>query len=48
VVVRWVLHGFGNLHEEHLSVLALTLIGLGTQVVFTSFLLSIIGLRRTR
>jgi hypothetical protein len=48
VVVRWVLHGFGNLHEEHLSVLALTLIGLGTQVVFTSFLLSIIGMRRAR
>jgi glycosyl transferase family 2 len=48
VVGRWVLHGFGNLHEEHLSVLALTLIGLGTQVAFTSFLLSIIGLRRAR
>jgi glycosyltransferase involved in cell wall biosynthesis len=48
VVARWTLHGFGDLHEEHLSVLALTLTGLGTQVVFTSFLLSIIGWRRPR
>ncbi|HEV8685941.1 MAG TPA: glycosyltransferase family 2 protein [Gaiellaceae bacterium] len=48
VVARWALHGFGNLHEEHLSVLGLTFVGLGTQVVFTSFLLSIIGLRRAR
>jgi hypothetical protein len=32
--------------EEKLAVLSLTLIVVGLQVIFTSFLLSIVGLRR--
>jgi hypothetical protein len=46
VVGSWVANDFGELHQEHLSVLALTLIGLGVQGVFGSFFLSILGLRR--
>ena len=46
VVGRWIANDFGELHEEHLSVLALTLIGLGTQIVFSAFFLSILALGR--
>jgi hypothetical protein len=48
VVARWIANGFENLHEEHLSVLGMTLVGLGAQTVFASFFLSILGLRRRR
>ena len=40
--------GFGALAEERLAVLAATLIIVGIQVFFSSFLLSILGLRRRR
>jgi glycosyltransferase involved in cell wall biosynthesis len=46
IVLEWVHHGFGSLSEERLAILAATLMVLGIQVVFASFLLSIIGLRR--
>jgi glycosyltransferase involved in cell wall biosynthesis len=46
VLVTWIDRGFGALGEERLAVLSLTLIVVGMQVVFTSFLLSIVGLRR--
>jgi glycosyltransferase involved in cell wall biosynthesis len=46
VLVTWINRGFGALGEERLAVLSLTLIVVGMQVVFTSFLLSIVGLRR--
>jgi glycosyltransferase involved in cell wall biosynthesis len=46
VLIRWVDRGFGELSEEKLAILSLTLIVVGLQVVFTSFLLSIVGLRR--
>ena len=46
VLIRWVDRGFGELSEEKLAVLSLTLIVVGLQIVFTSFLLSIVGLRR--
>ena len=39
-------HGFGQLREERLAVVALTVIAVGAQIFFTSFLLSVIGLRR--
>jgi hypothetical protein len=42
----WVDRGFGELSEERLAVLAATLIIVGIQVFFSSFLLSILGLRR--
>jgi glycosyltransferase involved in cell wall biosynthesis len=46
VLVTWANRGFGALGEEQLAILSLTLIVVGLQVVFTSFLLSIVGLRR--
>ena len=38
--------GFGALSEERLAVLAATLVIVGIQIFFSSFLLSILGLRR--
>ena len=48
IVVEWINHGFGALAYERLAVLAATLIIVGIQVFFSSFLLSILGLRRRR
>jgi glycosyltransferase involved in cell wall biosynthesis len=45
LVARWGEHGFGHLSEQRLAVLAMTAIAVGAQVFFTSFLLSVIGLR---
>jgi glycosyltransferase involved in cell wall biosynthesis len=45
VVVTWIDRGFGQLSEERLAVLAATLVIV--QIFFSSFLLSILGLRRT-
>lgn len=46
ILGRWLAQGMGSLSEERLSVLAATLVIAGLQIFFTSFLLSIIGLRR--
>jgi glycosyltransferase involved in cell wall biosynthesis len=46
VVVDWIARGLGNLAQQRLAIFAATLLVLGTQIVFTSFLLSILGLRR--
>jgi glycosyltransferase involved in cell wall biosynthesis len=46
LVAEWVNRGFGSLAEQRLALLAATLITVGVQVFFTSFLLSILGLRR--
>jgi glycosyltransferase involved in cell wall biosynthesis len=46
IVVQWINRGFGELSEERLAVLAAALIIIGIQVVFSSVLLSILGLRR--
>jgi glycosyltransferase involved in cell wall biosynthesis len=48
IVGIWVNRGFGNLSEERLAVLAATLVIIGIQIFFSSFLLSILGLRRNR
>jgi hypothetical protein len=44
----WIDRGFGSLSEERLAVLAATLLVVGLQIFFSSFLLSILGLRRPR
>jgi glycosyltransferase involved in cell wall biosynthesis len=46
IVIMWVERGFGALSEERLMMLAVTLVIVGLQVFFASFLLSILGLRR--
>jgi glycosyltransferase involved in cell wall biosynthesis len=48
VIGRWASTGFGKLEEERLAILAATVIAVGAQIFFTSFLVSIIGLRRQR
>jgi glycosyltransferase involved in cell wall biosynthesis len=48
VVITWIKRGFGELSEERLAVLAASLIIVGIQIFFSSFLLSILGLRRRR
>jgi glycosyltransferase involved in cell wall biosynthesis len=46
IIVKWAGRGFGVLSEERLAVLAAALMVIGLQVFFSSFLLSILGLRR--
>jgi glycosyltransferase involved in cell wall biosynthesis len=48
VIGKWAAVGFGTLREERLAILAFTVIAVGAQIFFTSFLVSIIGLRRPR
>jgi glycosyltransferase involved in cell wall biosynthesis len=43
----WINRGFGALSEERLAVTAATLVIIGLQIIFSSFLLSILGLRRS-
>jgi hypothetical protein len=47
ILVQWGQQGFGELAEERLAVLAATLVIVGMQIFFASFLLSILGLRRS-
>jgi len=46
IVARWIDRGFGQLSEERLAIVAAALIIVGIQIFFSSFLLSILGLRR--
>jgi glycosyltransferase involved in cell wall biosynthesis len=46
IVVDWLGSGLGSLSQERVAVFAATLLVIGIQIVFTSFLLSILGLRR--
>lgn len=48
ILVKWAERGFGNLSEERLAVLAAAFLIIGVQIFFSSFLLSILGLRRRR
>jgi glycosyltransferase involved in cell wall biosynthesis len=46
IVGIWVSRGFGSLSEERLALVSVSLLIVGIQIFFTSFLLSILGLRR--
>ncbi len=46
IAADWISRGFGSLGQERLAILALTLVIVGIQIFFSSFLLSILGLRR--
>jgi glycosyltransferase involved in cell wall biosynthesis len=48
ILASWISHGFGSLSYERLAVVAASLIIVGIQIFFSSFLLSILGLRRVR
>jgi glycosyltransferase involved in cell wall biosynthesis len=47
IVISWIDRGFGALSEERSAILAVALITIGLQIFFSSFLLSILGLRRS-
>ncbi len=46
VVITWISNGFGQLSYEQLALFAAALLIVGIQIFFSSFLLSILGLRR--
>jgi glycosyltransferase involved in cell wall biosynthesis len=46
ILATWISDGFGSLADEHLAVIAASLLIVGIQIFFSSFLLSILGLRR--
>ncbi len=46
IVGTWISEGFGSLADERLAVVAASLVIVGIQIFFSSFLLSILGLRR--
>ena len=46
ILVSWISHGFGSLSYERLAVIAAAVLIVGIQIFFSSFLLSILGLRR--
>jgi hypothetical protein len=46
VIVEWIQAGFGSLSQERVAIAAATLVVVGIQIAFSSFLLSILGLRR--
>jgi hypothetical protein len=48
VIGKWLASGGGALSQTRLSLLAATLMIVGIQIFFSSFLLSILGLRRNR
>ncbi|MHB8491965.1 MAG: glycosyltransferase family 2 protein [Solirubrobacteraceae bacterium] len=47
IIVTWISHGFGSLADEQLAVIAASLMIVGIQIFFSSFLLSILGLRKS-
>jgi glycosyltransferase involved in cell wall biosynthesis len=46
ILIDWLRRGLGALGDDKLAVLGATLVIIGVQIFFTSFLLSILGLRR--
>jgi hypothetical protein len=46
ILATWIADGFGSLSQERLAVVAASLLIVGIQIFFSSFLLSILGLRR--
>jgi glycosyltransferase involved in cell wall biosynthesis len=46
VIGRWIAGGLGSLSQERVTILAATLIIVGIQVFFSSFMLSILSMRR--
>lgn len=46
ILAKWLKSGFGELNEIKNSIVALTLITLGIQTIFSSFMLSILGIKK--
>ncbi|MBI4496865.1 MAG: glycosyltransferase family 2 protein [Chloroflexi bacterium] len=48
ILAEWVASGFGALNQVRAALFGSSLMALGTQIVFSSFLLSILGFERTK
>jgi hypothetical protein len=48
ILATWISHGFGSLADERLAVVAASVLIVGIQIFFSSFLISILGLRRAK
>ena len=46
ILIKWAISGFGALEEIRMGILALTLTIIGIQTVFSSFFLSMLGIKR--
>jgi glycosyltransferase involved in cell wall biosynthesis len=46
IVATWIAHGFGSLADERMAIVGASLMIVGIQIFFSSFLLPILGLRR--
>jgi hypothetical protein len=46
ILATWISHGFGSLSDERMAIIGASLMIVGIQIFFSSFLLSILGLRR--
>jgi glycosyltransferase involved in cell wall biosynthesis len=46
ILATWISHGFGSLADERMAIIGASLMIVGIQIFFSSFLLSILGLRR--
>jgi glycosyltransferase involved in cell wall biosynthesis len=46
ILATWISHGFGSLSDERMAIVGASLMIVGIQIFFSSFLLSILGLRR--
>lgn len=46
IASNWISSGFGSLNEIKNSIVALTLLTIGTQTIFSSFMLSILGIKK--
>ena len=45
IFLNWIINGFGELNEIKNAILAMTLTALGIQTIFSSFMLSILGIK---
>lgn len=45
IFFKWINSGFGQLHEVKNSIIALTLVTIGIQTIFSAFMLSILGIK---
>lgn len=48
IFLKWMSSGFGVLYEIKTSIIGLTIISLGVQTIFSSFMLSILGIKENR
>jgi glycosyltransferase involved in cell wall biosynthesis len=48
ILIKWIASGFGQLAEVRTGIFALTLMIIGIQIIFSSFFLSMLGIRRKR